>query len=203
MGDIFALQSRPVTPYIRPSEKAEPLQRTDIVFLDYLVNRDLFSYILQSRARLTAGRFELIPAEQAYLACCSNFLIRRSSAAHIAATLARIFEVSTPLIPIDLTIRSLIKIGEIRGLMTVPIMGASDWDEDAHSTIQDRSRKSTRNSQRAYLLLRLLACGLKTPYECGQRLAEIFLVENMLSASSNEEDFLRFFDSLKTRMEVF
>jgi putative transposase len=29
MGDIFALQSRPVTPSIRPSEKAEPVLVTD------------------------------------------------------------------------------------------------------------------------------------------------------------------------------
>jgi len=179
------------------------LSGVDIIFLDYFMNRDLYSHVIERSAHIPRGSFELLPAHKAYLACCTSFLVRQSSAAYISEMLARVLDSSSTLYPVDITLRYLLQIGVIKGCLCVPIMGASSWEDDENSAIQPLVDVSIRRSQRAHLLLKLIASNLRTPFWCAKKLSEMFGVSNPLDELSDAVDFLIFFDSLGSRIIDF
>ncbi|MFM7695508.1 MAG: hypothetical protein ACKO6G_02385, partial [Vulcanococcus sp.] len=179
------------------------LENADIVFLDYFLNRDLFAHIASSGANLAPGSFELIPAKSAYLACCGSFLVRRSSASYISRLLSKILDSADSLAPVDLTLRTLLQMGALSGFLTVPLLGAPAWEQDDDSTVQTHADNAVRSSQRAHILLRLLASGIKSPYWCAKQLEEMYGVASTLAPNCDVNDFLSYFDSLKGRMPSF
>ena len=179
------------------------LQCADIVFLDYFLNRDLFAYILSRQVNLAPGSFELIPAKRSYLASCGSFLVRRSSASYISKLLSKILDSADSLAPVDLTLRALFRQSVLSGFLAVPLLGSPGWEQDDGSTIQTHADNSLRLSQRSYILLRLLASGIKSPFWCAQQLEEMHGVESPLSPESDANDYLSYFDSLRRRMSAF
>ena len=179
------------------------LENADIVFLDYFLNRDLFAHIVSRRANLAPGSFELIPASRAYLACCSSFLVRRSSAPYLARLLSNVLDSAESLSPVDLTLRALLRMGAISGFLLVPPLGAPGWEHDEDSTIQTYADNDLRLSQRSHILLRLLASGIKSPFWCVQQLEKMYGVAFSLTPDSDVNDFLSCFDSLRGRMPGF
>jgi len=179
------------------------LENADIVFLDYYLNRDLFAHVVSSGANLAPGSFEFIPAKDAYLACCGSFLVRRSSASYISRLLSKILDSADSLAPVDLTLRTLLKMGALSGFLIVPPLGAPAWEQDDDSTIQTHYDNAVRSSQRAHILLRLLASGIKSPYWCAKQLEEMYGVASPLAPDCDVSDFLSYFDSLKGRMPGF
>lgn len=177
----------------------------DVIYLDYLLNRNLFAAIVDFRER-NASRPEALfclPAHRHYLACNSSFLIRRSSAAFLAATLRRILASSVRLHPIDLTIRSLLRLGVLRGLLLLPPQGAPSWEQDRQSTIQTDADAEVRNSQRAYVLLRILASGQASPRWCADQLSLLYGTAHSLDDNAAPGEFLAFFDALRPAMAPF
>jgi len=179
------------------------LENADIVFLDYFLNRDLFAHIASSGANLAPGSFELIPAKSAYLACCGSFLVRRSSASYISRLLSKILDSADSLAPVDLTLCTLLQMGALSGFLTVPLLGAPAGEQDDDSTVQTHADNAVRSSQRAHILLRLLASGIKSPYWCAKQLEEMYGVASPLAPDCDVSDFLSYFDSLKGRMPGF
>lgn len=174
-----------------------------MVFLDYFLTRDLFARLAREGAGQSEDQVQLMPARGTYLACTGSFLVRRSSAAYLSQLLARVLEAADPLAPVDLTLRMLLQIGAISGLVSVPPLGAPAWEEDDSSTVQTHARPEIRRAQRAHLLLRLLASGQQSACWCAQRLAEIYGESSPLSPAGGAEDFLAHFDLLQPRMPVF
>lgn len=179
------------------------LESADIVFLDYFLSRDLFAHVVSRRANLALGSFELIPAKRAYLASCSSFLVRRSSASYLSKLLSKILDSADSLSPVDLTLRGLLRMGALSGFLTVPLLGAPGWEHDESSTIQTHADNALRLSQRSHILLRFLASGIKSPFWCAQQLEEMYGVASPLALDSDANDFLSFFDSLRGKMPSF
>ena len=180
-----------------------PLGGADIVFLDYFLNRELFNQINARRTNLAPGSLEIAQASKSYLGCTASFLLKRSSANYIASILESILDTSDNLAPIDITLRSLIRLGAINAQMSVPPMGAVSWESDANSTIQDNADNSKKCAHRAHILLRLIMAGIESPFWCAEKLADLNNIKNPLSSQSNIEDFLGFFDSLYSKMPHF
>jgi GR25 family glycosyltransferase involved in LPS biosynthesis len=180
------------------------LESADIVFLDYFLNRDLFAHVVSRRANLAPGSFQFLPAKQAYLACTGSFLVRRSSASYLSRLLSKILDSANSLAPVDLTLRALLRMGAVSGFLVVPLLGAPGWEQDEASTIQTDVDNAVRLSQRAHILLRLLASGIKSPpFWCAQQLEEMYGVASPLAPDSDANDFLFYFDSLRGRMLAF
>ena len=179
------------------------LKTADIIFLDYFLNRNLFASVMSIRENLASGSFHFIPAKNAYLACTGSFLVKRSSASYISILLSRILDSSDTLVPVDLTLRALLRMGALRGFLAVPLLSAPGWEQDDDSTIQSHSDNALRFSQRSHILLRLLASGIKSPFWCAQRLEEMYGFASPLAPDSNAIDFLAYFDSLSGRMPRF
>ena len=179
------------------------LKSADIVFLDYFLNRDLFAHVIGRRQNLDPGRLEFVSASRAYLACCSSFLVRRSSASHISRTLSNLLDSADVLRPVDLTLRHLLHTGDISGFVVVPPLAPPGWEQDDDSTIQANADYALRFSQRSHVLLRLLASGIKSPFWCSQKLQEMYGIASPLEPDSNANDFLLYFDSLMGKMPVF
>ena len=182
---------------------ASALGGADIIFLDYFLDRDLFAHVISRRAGLAPGSLELLPAKNAYLACCGSFLVKRSSAAYLSTLLARILESADVVMPVDIALRSLLRLGAISGFVVIPPLGAPSWEQDDSSTIQTHADSSVRLAQRSHLLLRHLAAGLKSPLWCAQRLEAMHGVECTLKPASGVEEFLLYFDSLRAKMPAF
>ena len=176
------------------------LESADIVFLDYFLSRDLFAHVVSRRANLALGSFELIPAKRAYLASCSSFLVRRSSASYLSKLLSKILDSADSLSPVDLTLRGLLRMGALSGFLTVPLLGAPGWEHDVSSTIQTHADNALRLSQRSHILLRFLASGIKSPFWCAQQLEEMYGVASPLAPDSDANDFLSYFDSIRGKM---
>lgn len=179
------------------------LESADIVFLDYFLSRDLFAHVVSRRANLALGSFELIPAKRAYLASCSSFLVRRSSASYLSKLLSKILDSADSLSPVDLTLRGLLRMGALSGFLTVPLLGAPGWEHDVSSTIQTHADNALRLSQRSHILLRFLASGIKSPFWCAQQLEEMYGVASPLAPDSDANDFLSYFDSIRGKMPSF
>ena len=178
-------------------------ENADIVFLDYFLNRDLFANIVSRRANFASGSFELIPASRAYLASCSSFLVRRSSASYLSKLLSKVLESAGSLAPVDLTLRAFLRMGAISGFLLNPPLGAPRWEDNEDSTIQTHADYALRLSQRSHILLRLLASGIKSPFWCAQQLEMMYGVLSPLEPDSSVDDFLPYFDSLRGRMTTF
>jgi len=176
------------------------LQCADIVFLDYLLNRDLFAHVISRQANLAPGSIELIPAKNAYLAGTGSLLVRRSSASYIAKLLSRMLHSADSLAPVDLTLRFLLRNFVLSGFLTVPLLGSPGWEQDDDSTIQTSADNATRLTQRSHLLLRVLASGIKSPFWCAQQLEKMYGVASPLTPDSDAKVFLSYFDSLRGRM---
>jgi GR25 family glycosyltransferase involved in LPS biosynthesis len=179
------------------------LSSTDIVFLDYFLDRDLFAHVAAKRASVAGGSLKLIPAKRAYLAGCGSFLVRKSSASYLSMTLAKILNNADTLAPVDLTLRTLFRIGALSGFLAVPLLCAPSWEQDCDSSIQTHASNSMRKSQRSHILLRLLASGLKSPFWCAQRLEEMYQVPSPLAPDDDVNAFLSYFDSLRGAMPAF
>lgn len=173
------------------------LQSADIVFLDYHFNIDLFKDFMRWRNDLTPGSINLISARNSYLACTGSFLVRRSSALRLSGLLADLLDAGNYLVPVDLTLRSFLRMGIVIGFLSVPTLGAPNWELDKVSAIQTHADSSMRLSRRAHLLLRLLAAELKSPYWCGMKLEEMYGIPSPLSPNGDVHDFISFFESLK------
>ena len=179
------------------------LETADIIFLDYFLNRNLFASVMSVRKNLASGSFRFIPAKNAYLGCTGSFLIKRSSASYISILLSRILDTADSLAPVDITLRTLLRMGALSGFLAAPLLSAPGWAQDADSTIQSNSDRALRLSQRSHMLLRLLASGIKSPFWCAQRLEEMYGLASPLTPDSNTNDFLVYFDSLNGRMKRF
>jgi hypothetical protein len=132
-----------------------------------------------------------------------SFLVRRSSASYLSRLLSKILDSANSLAPVDLTLRALLRMGAVSGFLVVPLLGAPGWEQDEASTIQTDVDNAVRLSQRAHILLRLLASGIKSPFWCAQQLEEMYGVASPLAPDSDANDFLFYFDSLRGRMLAF
>ena len=179
------------------------LESADIISLDYFLNRDLFAHAISWQVNLAPGSFELIPAKRAYLACSGSFLVRRTSASCISRLLSTILDSADSLVPVELTLRALLRMGAISGFLLVPPLGAPGWEHDEDSTIQAHADNALRLSQRSHILLRLLASGIKSPFWCAQQLEKMYGVVLPLAPDGDVNDFLSYFDSLRGRMVGF
>ena len=178
------------------------LSEIDIVFVDYLLNASLFENVWQRSSTMNPGQVKLAMADRTYLACTSSFLVRKSSAQYILSILAKIFRSASKVHPIDLTLRGLINLGAIKGLISIPTLNAPSWDLDSRSIIQEPSNKSRRIAQRAHLLLRILAAKTETPQWCYERLSDLVSIKGANKANANVEDFLSLWRANSGQIEI-
>jgi len=171
------------------------MEPVDVVFLDYFMNAALCQAVVSSPAyshEPIGGGLSFLPGN-AYLASLSSMLVRRSSAAYLAQVLRRALNTMQPLIPVDNALRGLIRAGAVNALLVAPTFSAFSWEEDEASTIQVTLPDGVRDSQRAHLLLRILAAGLETPQWCAERMVGIYGMPHGLHGGSTMEEFLHYF----------
>jgi GR25 family glycosyltransferase involved in LPS biosynthesis len=154
-------------------------QHHDIVFLDYFLGIELYRDIAvcldQAALKPDRSSFEFIPGNN-YLACTSSFLVRASSAEFIARLLQNIYSHAEVLVPIDIALRSLIRMGALNALLLMPLFGTSDYAHSSSSQIQDTSNSQLKRSRDAHLLLRCAAAQLYTPQITALKLADLFQI---------------------------
>ena len=175
----------------------------DIVFLDYFMTLELFKYVVSIKNKLAPGQVRFLPAKRFYLAGCGSFLVRKSSAYFLSKLLSNILDSADSLVPVDITLRSLFRMGALSGLLSVPSFSAPCWEQDESSSIQGDSDDSRRFSQRSHILLRLLASGAKTPQWCSQTLEQLSGVKSPAVTQIDYDSFSSYFESLNDSMVSF
>lgn len=178
-------------------------QRVDLIFLDYFLDQQLCAAVSAPMPETEQSSVRFLKASKAYLGTTGSFLVRRSSAGYLSKVLARILATAEPLLAVDIVLRSLLQLGAIEGLLMAPPMGAPAWELNTTSTIQAETFATVRCSQRAHLLLRLLASGLQSADWCTDRLAELHGVEPPIPKPNNTDAFLHFFETLQAQMVSF
>lgn len=178
-------------------------QRVDLIFLDYFLDRQLCAAVSAPMPETEHSSIRFLKASKAYLGTTGSFLVRRSSAGYLSKVLERILATAEPLLAVDIVLRSLLQLGAIEGLLLAPPMGAPAWELNRTSTIQAETFATVRCSQRAHLLLRLLASGLQSADWCADRLAELHGVKTPIPKPNDTDTFLHFFETLQPRMVSF
>lgn len=171
------------------------LSEIDIVFLDYFMSRSLFESVYRRSIKSDTGQFDLFPTRGNYMACCNSFLIRKSSAPYIHGILSKILRSADEIMPVDLALRELLNQGVIKGAMLRPTLNAPSWELDNLSSIQDNLNTELRTSQRAHILLRILAAKLESPYWCAKQLTDILGLKFDIDSEISVEKFLELWDS--------
>ena len=164
---------------------------------------ELFEHVVSIKKKLAHGQVRFLPAKRYYLAGCGSFLVRKSSTYYLSKLLSNILASSDSLAPVDITLRSLFRMGALSGLISVPSFSAPSWEQDESSSIQSGSDDSLRFSQRAHILLRLLASGAKTPQWCMQALEQLSGVKSPSVIESDYDSFCSYFESLSDSMVSF
>jgi len=77
-------------------------------------------------------------------------------------------------------------------LLLLPPQVAPCWEQDEQSTIQTGLDDRVRKSQRAHVLLRILAAGQQSPLWCADQLGALYDQPHSLSALSCSKEFLAF-----------
>ena len=168
----------------------------DIVFLDYLINIPLLeqiNLITQKKVDNHNPKEYFFPATN-YCACCSAFLIRRSSSKLLSEVLRKIFNnlsSENKLIPIDMVLKIIFKNRILKGKLAIPPLGSPDWDMERDSNIQVGHKDSIRNAMRAYVLFRCAASGTKSIKFCSKEFAKIVNQEIDQNNYDNLNDFYK------------
>ena len=178
--------------------------KIDIIFLDYFITPGFAKKLLEFRETYKKD-FLFFDASQFYLACTASFIVKKSSASYILEILKRIFKSKSHLLPIDLTLRSLFKLGIINGSLLDPLQSSPKYNPplSEKSQIQTNKDESMNKSLEAYILLRKINSGQFTAFYCGECLSNLFEINNPLNKNSSTKEFLEFFSSCQKFMRTF
>ena len=127
----------------------------------------------------------------------------RSPAVDVSTILARILVSAHVLAPVDIKHCLLFRMGAISGLLVVPPLGSTAWEQDGCSSIRAHAHNSIGCSQRSSILLRCVVAGLKSSFWYSKGLAGKYGIASPLRASSGVAGCSLWFDSLVPKMPVF
>jgi len=185
-------------------DRSLELKDVDIIFFDYFITMPLFkSYFAVNKPLAPINNLRFLPAGKYYVACTSSFLVRRGSLKYIHEILFRILRDSRALLPVDLTLRNLLKQGLLNAALLIPPICAPSWDNSELSTIQDRTPSPSRISRQAHKLLRVWAASVESRTCCIDRLRSLLSSDLQSTTDSELETFLAIWESESHRFRNF
>lgn len=185
-------------------DRSPGLKDVDIIFFDYFINMPLFkSFFAVNDSVVHANNLRFLPAGKYYLACTSSFLVRRRSLKYIHEMLFRTLSDARTLLPIDLTLRSLLNQGLLNAALLIPPICAPSWDNSELSTIQDGTPSPARISRQAHKLLRVWAASVESRTWCIERLRALLGSELHSTSDSELGTFLAIWEAESHRFRNF